>query len=506
MKHCARALRTAGALLAAAAILAGAGNAAATAPGGAATAPQPYGKLPPALLRVLQGSGLPLTSIGLYVQPVNAQQPVASLNAEEPYVLASTAKLVTALAGLELLGPSYRWRTHAFITGPIVNGQLRGDLVIVGGGNPRFSSRELREWMQRMRAQGLDEVDGNILVDRSAFALREGDHRLTPLPLQPRHVWPDALVVDEGLMQVLVQPGRGGKALVAMEPPLAGVTLVNQIGMKGGCGASAQWSTPKDSRKEASQQLVVHGSWASSCGLRPITLLAPQHADLALQTVAGMWADVGGRLRGRVQGVDLAARQRDHLRLPVMGVDGNPLLPWATHLSEPLPQVVREMNKSSNNLAARHLMLSLAKGFPVRPASLESAQGSLKRWYERQGLRDGDIALDNGSGLSRGERGRPRALVQLLLNAWRSPLGKPFLESLPVAGVDGTLAHRMAHGAATGRAFLKTGTLNDTRALAGYVQGASGQFYAVAALVNHLHAARATPSLDAFIEWLAKNG
>ncbi|HEX7637236.1 MAG TPA: D-alanyl-D-alanine carboxypeptidase, partial [Burkholderiaceae bacterium] len=104
------------------------------------------------------------------------------------------------------------------------------------------------------------------------------------------------------------------------------------------------------------------------------------------------------------------------------------------------------------------------------------------------------------------ERARPRALGQLLLNAWRAPRLREFLLSLPVAGMDGTLEHRMQGTPAQGRAFLKTGTLLDTRALAGYVAGASGRMYAVALMVNHPEATRAIPVMDRFVEWLARRG
>jgi D-alanyl-D-alanine carboxypeptidase/D-alanyl-D-alanine-endopeptidase (penicillin-binding protein 4) len=97
-------------------------------------------------------------------------------------------------------------------------------------------------------------------------------------------------------------------------------------------------------------------------------------------------------------------------------------------------------------------------------------------------------------------------MVQLLHNAWRTSGSQAFVNSLPIAGVDGTLARRMRTGSATGQAYLKTGTLSDTRALAGYVRAKSGKVYAVAALANHAHASRATPALDAFIEWVAQNG
>lgn len=470
----------------------------------AATGGAPVG-LPPPVQRALQGSGLPLRSFGVHVQPVDGPGVTASLNAESPYVLASTAKVVTALAALELLGPQYRWRTHAFLEGPLVLGRLQGHLVIAGGGNARLSSAELLGWMQRMRAQGLHTIAGDILVDRSAFHLHEDDHRHTPVPGddRPHHVWPDALSIDQGQLHVLVQPARGPRADVRTVPPLAGVTLVNQVAMQGGgCGAFTQWRTTP----AGEHQLVVQGRSAPGCSAQQILLVPPPDLRHTVHAVAGLWRMAGGVLEGRVREVDLTAGNTRRARLPLPGREGEPVLPWSTHVSEPLPVLVREMNKTSNNLAARHLMLSLSRGFPLRPASIDGARQSLQAWLARQGLAPDDLALDNGSGLSREERGKPRALVQLLIHGWRSRESRTFVESLPVAGVDGTLQHRLTQGAATGRAFLKTGTLRDTRALAGYVRGASGRVYAVALLVNHPEAARATPALDAVVEWLARQG
>lgn len=459
---------------------------------------------PPAVLRALAGSGLPLSSFGVYVTPVNSARPLASINADAPYVLASTAKLVTTLAALDLLGSGYRWRTHAFVTGPIEGGKLLGDLMIVGGGDASLSSDEMRHWLQRMRDAGLREVKGDILIDRSAFALSELDHRHTPAPGpgRPHHVWPTALQLDEGVLHLQVQATRGARADVQTVPPLRGVQLVNKVSMGGGCFAGARWS---DSSTSA-PQLLVEGRWSAACGPRQLPLVLNAQADFTPHAVAGLWMEVGGKLGGRVRQIDLTQGQPDRQRWPLSSTDGEPLMPWSTHLSEPLPGILREMNKSSNNVTARHLMLSLARGFPLRAASMERAQASVRGWLARQGLAEDDIALENGSGLSRAERGKPRALAQLLASAWGSAPGRHLLDSLPVAGIDGTLQHRMQHGAATGRAFLKTGTLLDARGLAGYVQGGSGTVYAVAALVNHPNAARATPALDALIEWLAKNG
>ena len=130
----------------------------------------------------------------------------------------------------------------------------------------------------------------------------------------------------------------------------------------------------------------------------------------------------------------------------------------------------------------------------------------MRGWLRTQGLHDGDITVVLGSGQSRAERGKPRALVELLRTAWRGADSQTLVDSLPIAGVDGTLIHRMTSGAATGQAYLKTGTLSDTRALAGYVRARSGRVYAVSMIVTDPEAAKGTPALDSLVEWVARAG
>jgi len=468
---------------------------------------------------LLRASGLPRASLGAWVQPVDADQPLVAINADTSYAMASTTKVVTSLAALDLLGVNFRWRTFAFLRGVLADGRLRGDLLIVGGGDARLTSADLRGWFRELHERGLERIDGDIVVDRFAYALTESDHAGTPPPGTGRawHVRPDALAIDEGLLHVAVSPAHGPRAAVTVDPPLAGVQVTNRVSMGGGCQAWAAFADglPREGATTARTRprldvaaipatptLTVSGSWGTGCGRRELTLVPRSPAMLTTHAVAGLWAEAGGSLTGRV--VERTRAPSESL-LPT-GPDGQPQLPWSVHLSQPLPAVLQEMNKTSDNVTARHLMLALARGFPARAATLPDAQARMREWLRRQGLASDDLEVENGSGLSRGERAKPRALARLLVNAWHAPRRDEFVSSLPVAGVDGTLEHRMQRGAATGRAFLKTGTLLDTRALAGYVTGASGRTYAVALMVNHPDAARAIPALDRFVEWLARSG
>lgn len=460
-------------------------------------------RLPDALRNRLQGSGLPLTSFGVYAEAVEGgERPLVALNAAEPFMMASTAKIVTSLAALDLLGPGFRWRTQAYLRGLLTDGHLYGDLIIVGGGDVTLSSADLRAWFERMQEMGLHHVHGRILLDRAAFQLRPSDFNTTPEPAadRPHHIRPNALTLDAGVIRVAVQAARGARAQVEVNPPLSGVRVLNSVSMQGGCSAYASFKP--GTRHHETPQLQVQGSWSPACGSREITFAPLPVEELTLRAVGELWREAGGQLTGEVQDHTDEARTST---IP-KARPGETITFWSVHGSPNLASWIHGMNKVSDNVAARHLMLSLAPGFPRRPATLDGAQARVRTWLQKQGLMSDDLVLENGSGLSRAEKAKPRALVQLLRRAWSAPYAQTFIDSLPVAGVDGTLAHRLTQPRVQGQAHLKTGTLLDTRALAGYVHARSGRWYAVSALANHPEAALATPALDGVIDWLVNQG
>ena len=472
------------------------------APPRAATA----GGLPPAVASAIRASGLPPKSFGLYAQEVIGERTAFALNEEQPYTMASTTKIVTSLAALDLLGPYYRWRTSAFALGTLADGKLVGDLLIVGGGNAQLTSAELAKWFKRMHQQGLREIEGDIVLDRYAFQLAPADHKGTPMQSagEPRHVWPDAMTLDEGQLDVLVQPARGGRATVALKPALSDVRLDNRVTMGGGCSVSPSWVNDRGDRGDRSGRatVLVQGSWSAACGSRSVSFVPPPDSGIAARALPAMWAATGGVLRGKV----VAAKRVPGISPIPLDANGEPVQPLSFDRSKPLTELVRDINKVSDNVGARNLMLSLSPGFPARPATLAGAQRTIDLWLRDQGLTDGDIEVENGSGLSHTERAKPRAMVQLLRKAWRAEQAQAFFDSLPIAGVDGTMKGRLVGSRAAGQAYLKTGTLNDTRALAGYVHGASGKMYAVSLMVNSADPAAGRPALDAMVAWLAKNG
>jgi D-alanyl-D-alanine carboxypeptidase/D-alanyl-D-alanine-endopeptidase (penicillin-binding protein 4) len=522
---------------------------------------------PTEVMAAVRESGLPVRSFGFYAREVETASPDAagngpsalfSLNAEQPFLLASTTKVVTSLAALDLLGPTHSWPLRAFATGQVVDGRLTGDLVIAGNRHA-ITAADLGRWFAQMRGEGLTAISGQIVLENvvliapappSAAPAAPSDGVEAPAS---NSVWSvvragseDARAYNEGSMLVSIEPGPGERAVVALTPKPIGLVVNNEVMMGGtACNVWVRWGDARDA-VDGFPPLWVRGRWDARCPkenvayVRPLAgmkfapnvvvpvlpvvpdraaTLAPRGAAMgpgspatargvalaasssplppAARDIAALWVEAGGTLKGRVlQTEDRLPQHRSAAQAPK----------WSSVFAVPIAQVVREINKTSDNLAARSLMLSLSDDDAAPGQSRQSAQRRVRDWLRTQGLVDGDIKVDIGSGQSREERGKPRALVDLLRNAWRTDGAQAFVNSLPIAGVDGTLTNRMRDGAAAGQAFLKTGTLSDTRALAGYVRSRSGKVYAVTAIVNHPDAARARNVLDVFIGWVVKHG
>jgi serine-type D-Ala-D-Ala carboxypeptidase/endopeptidase (penicillin-binding protein 4) len=173
------------------------------------------------------------------------------------------------------------------------------------------------------------------------------------------------------------------------------------------------------------------------------------------------------------------------------------LLVWQD--SPPLAEVVRDINKFSNNVMARQLFLTLGTGGTEPGANAARSIRALTNWLQREDLAMPELVLENGCGLSRHERISAASLSRLLRHAYAGARMPEFMASLPVAGLDGTMKHRMA---ASGSAYVKTGLLDGVRALAGYVLADSGHRYVVVAIVNHANADSATAALDALLQWV----
>ena len=441
------------------------------------------GHLPRPVEALLQTAKVPREALHVMVlDPQSAQAPRLSHQAHTAVNPASLMKLATTIAAFDLLGPSFVWRTPVYVDGALREGVLQGNVYLRGSGDPRLNVERLWLLMRRIQGLGIQKIQGDIVLDRSAFDLPARDvASFDGEPLRPYNATPDALLINYKSLLMHWLPDRNANvARVHIEPPLAGVIFPTTVPLStADCNdyrssLRADWSDPT--------RIRFAGSYPASCGEKtwPIAYSAPQ--QFAVRVVHGMWAHVGGQLSGQVREGSVPPQ----------------LQPVFQHESVPLAEVVRDINKFSNNVMAQQLFLTLSQQ-PRGTGSFDASREVMQRWWrDRVG---GEVPVfDNGSGLSRDERISAQGLARLLHMAWQSGAMSELMSSLPVTGLDGTLKRSKAQAVA----HLKTGSLRDVAGVAGYVDTRNGKRLILVAILNHPNANAARSALDALVDWTAQ--
>ena len=435
---------------------------------------------PHPVAQALQNAGIPTGAIGLVVEAVDAATPRLAVNAQQPLNPASLMKLLTTGAALEILGPAYVWRTEALADAPPdAAGIIAGNLYLRGSGDPKFSSERLWLLLRELRQRGINEIRGELVLDRSAFQPLDHDPAaFDGKPLRPYNVGPDALLFNFAVITLTLIPENGVVRLFA-EPLPADFTIINQLRVSDARDCPGDWRE-RLSANVSSSQLVLHGDYPRACGEKRMHLAGVSNAQLLGGVFTQLWRELGGKFSGRFR----------EGATPVGAV----LL--AVSDSPPLGELIRDINKFSNNVMARQLFLKLGAGDPAR------AEETIHAWLAAKGLDFPELRLDNGSGLSREARISAGSLTRLLAAMWKSPVMPELIASLPIVGQDGTTKKRYQRASYAGFAHLKTGSLDDVRGIAGYLLDRQGRRWIVVFIVNHPNAALAQPAFDALLEWL----
>ena len=451
-------------------------------------------ELPPSVAAALRSAGIPASAIGIVVQEAGAAPSTAprlAINARSAMNPASTMKLVTTLAALEILGPAYTWKTEAWTDAPLENGVLKGDLYLKGGGDPKLTLEQFWLLLRDLRDRGVREIKGNLILDRSAFALPEHDPAaFDAQPLRPYNVGPDALLLNFKAIHLTLTPDPAAKkAQALMEPHPDNLDVINQIRLGSGpCGDWKEGLRADLFRHEAWFRLVLTGNFPAACGEKEWNLGVLPHPDYVRGVFVELWKELGGTVGGGLREAPVPAGAR--------------LL--SAIESPSLAELIRDINKYSNNVMARQLFLTLGRN--GRPGTAQSAEAAVRTWLAGRQLAMPELVLENGAGLSRQERISPASLARLLAAGWRSPLMPDYAASLPIVAADGTMRKRLRDGGVAGQAHIKTGSLEGVKAIAGYLLDRNGRWQIVVFLVNHPNAAAAQTAQDALLEWVYGGG
>ncbi|MBI3902175.1 MAG: D-alanyl-D-alanine carboxypeptidase/D-alanyl-D-alanine-endopeptidase [Nitrosomonadales bacterium] len=448
--------------------------------------------LPPAVRDALQRAHIPLSGVGIEVRELSARKPLISINAQQAMNPASTMKLLTTCAALDLLGPAYTWKTEAYLDGELQDGVLNGNLILKGYGDPKFTIEQFWLWLSELRARGLREIRGDLVLDRSYFELPAYDPgAFDKDPMRAYNVGPDALLLNFNTLRLRYLP-EGNTLRIISEPSLENVKLDNRITPHPTKDDCDNWDDGIHVQP-GGDSVILQGDYPSGCGEREQNLSVMPHPRYVEAVFRALWQELGGTLDGKLH----------------EGVAGNSARLFSTHRSEPLGIVIRDINKFSNNVMARQLFLTLGAPVPAASVEMQKPVTSLARssqavsdWLQGQNLDFPELVLENGAGLSRTERISPHSMALLLQHASDHPLSAELQASLPILGVDGTVKKRLKETPAASHAHLKTGTLEGVKTVAGYVRSRSGREWVVVFFIEDPGAKRGQAAQDALIEWV----
>ena len=445
-------------------------------------------QVPAPVQAALDRARVPAAAVGIVVAPADPGVPLVTHNALAPMNPASVMKVVTAYAALDLLGPAFTFRTDVLAAGELAGGVLSGDLHVRGGGDPKLTYERLWQLARQLRARGLREIRGDLVLDRGYFTVPPHDAgRFDQEPRRANNVGADALLVNFQVIDFRFVPDGKGVRVVPV-PDLPSVEVASRIeATREPCGS---WRAPL--RYDVVENgllatVVFSGRYSLECGEKswPLAVLEPARFTEAL--FRWVWSEAGGILRGKVREGPVPSEARLLYR----------------HESEPLASLVREMNKFSNNVMARHIFLALSAEKAGTPGSAPASLVVLRQWLRSRDIEAPELVVENGSGLSRAERASAATIAGVLRSAWQSPSMPELVASFPVWGGDGTL--RTRGGDAAGRAHLKGGTLRGVNALAGYVLDRRGRRWIVVMTINHDNAQAAAPALEALVDWVQRD-
>ncbi|MGH8197409.1 MAG: D-alanyl-D-alanine carboxypeptidase/D-alanyl-D-alanine endopeptidase [Steroidobacteraceae bacterium] len=448
--------------------------------------------LPPGPRAVLERQSLPESSVSVVVRDVQGRASLLELNPDMPRPPASTMKLLPTWAALDLLGPAYSWKTRAWSDVPVVNGVLKGNLYLQGGGDPLLTIERWWRFVSDLRQTGLRVIEGDIVIDQTRYtAADERPEDFDGKFWRTYNVLPDPMLVNWQSSDFTIRPSDDGGGIdIRIQPFPEGLVVENRVTLASGRCAGRNSRVAYTIEPTKPERVVATGRLAASCGPQTQRLAIMEPAEYAWGTFVTLWRQLGGQFRGGL----LRAPTPPAARLLL------------THESQPLSEIVRVTNKYSSNMMARSLVLAIAAEMSGTPATTEAGEVAIKNWLKTRGLELPELVIGNGSGLSREARMSADSMARLLAGAWRSRFAPEFLTSLALGGLDGTLEERFANVDDPSRIRMKTGTLKDVSAIAGYVGGKSGKTYAVVVFVNHPGAQHGVGETiqAAVVDWVLK--
>ena len=453
-------------------------------------------ELPPELAAAIKDADFSSDGIGLFIQGVDNEKPLVALHADLFLNPASVIKLVTTAAALDMLGQGYRWSTEVMYTGNIEGHTLNGDLYIRGNGDPYLTPERFWRLLNRIYIVGIHRITGDVLIDNSYFEPGKVDYAaFDQQPYRTYNVGPNAVLVGFQATEFHLDidtTGTDPAVKITPFPQSPRLRIINQVKLvNGSCNAWKKRLSLETRNNAGMLEVVFSGNYALACKQRTLYRRVSEAQDHYQHFFLPLWNQIGGSVDGKItQGI--------------VPADAKRLLEES---SISLAEAVRLVNKFSNNVMTRQILLSMGAQEFGPPGTTDKGIAAVNAWLVEHKLDHPDLQLDNGSGLSRHARISAGLLGEILLHVYKQPYMPEFIAALPVSGYDGTMAHRFNDTPLVGHAHIKTGLLDFVQSMAGYVTTATGKRYVVVLLHNdkRAHTRSAEKLQNQLINWIYKS-
>lgn len=417
-------------------------------------------------------------NVGVAVYDLTAHKELYSFNKQKTFVPASTKKLLVVASALDQIRADYRFKTELFVDGKVTSsGVLQGNLILKGYGDPSLSVDDLNQMIHQLKIKGIKSIQGNILVDESYFDQKR---------LAPGWMWDDevygysaqlsALAVHENSISMTITPGASETPTVTMDPANHYITLHNQAKVIEGMDEDIQFS-----RQRAHNTIEVNGFIGNQA--------KPVKEDVTMEEPALFVGSLLKDLLG-AGGIKLSNQSK----VAQQAYSPKEMLPTVTHESQPLTQLIKHLDKESDNFYAEMLLKTLGAAKKGQ-GSFEAGLQVVSEYLKKAGIEAGYQQVD-GSGLSRLNLISPELMIQLLRYISTQPYASIFEDSLPVAGVDGTLMKRMLGTPVEKNVRAKTGSMSGVHGLTGYVTAKNGDKLAFSIDLNGVYTSGEASKLE----------
>ena len=445
--------------------------------------------LPASINKIIAKSGISKRDISIYIKEAgDGGKVVASLNANKTRTPASVIKVLSTYAAVLKLGFNYRWQTKFYTTGTLSHGILHGDLLIKGFGDPTLNGEDLEKIISYIKAEGIRQIKGNIVIDRSYFKVGNRDSSgFDEHPYSAYNAMPDAMMFNERVITVCVEPKKNSVYKKHVDGSYKVINRLQRVNKP--CRGRYSWPGVKVDKSDVMPTVILKGKISKRCAKRDVCkVLTKPYKSFYYALKDGL----------KQEGISVTGR----LKLRKIPVNATELF---TYYSDSLEKIISKTAKKSNNLYARHLLLLLGAKVYGAPATLQKGRDAVIKILSSKGaLGTGVLRIDNGCGLSRVAKLNAQLLASMLDHAYNR-YGQRWMNTLSIAGVDGTIKRRFRGTVVRNRAWMKTGTLRRVKNIAGYVKNRAGKRYTVVILVNSTKAKYHGAKLqNEIIKWLVQ--